>query len=326
MAIPPFRTVAVFGATGQVGSAVLQALVHCKEQSFDIIAFVSPTSALEVKGELSRVDVKRIDLLKATEEELAGALQGADVVVSALGGSTLHKQRLIQDAAAIAGVRRFYPSEFGMRQVAWLPGPEAYVHPVWALKMKTVEEAMKHPAIKAGRMSYTIVGCGEFYDVPKEPLLCPWLNPNANDYVIQAVGNPEAKMDYSSVHDLAAFLVASLCHPNLSENQDLGFCSDHISYSEIASLLQKHSGKPVRLNITSPCQMRAILKNPSSAPKELQTGSSFPVDFWMLLRHVQGLGDFWRPPGKLHNNWFPSVRPVSFDEYFAQLFKTSKDV
>ncbi|KAJ5115008.1 NAD(P)-binding protein [Penicillium alfredii] len=343
----PFKTVALFGANGQVGNRVFKALIRCKGPEFSVIAFVSPNSSFNLMdyGDINAT-VKRVDLNHVARDDLVAILADAkvDVVISALGGQIIAKQCVIQDAAAKAGVKRFYPSEFGMHQVAWLPDEGAYLDPVsdvdldlkaissslsnntkiWALKIKCFEDAIRHPAIKSGQMSYTVIGCGEFYDAPGEPLLCPWLEKDESiskgGYSIQCVGDPDAKMDYSSLTDIANFVVATLRHPERSENRILGFRSDHITYNEIARLLQKYSGKPAKINITSVDQMRAILKDPSSAPKELLRGSTFPVDFWMILRHVQGQGVFWRPPGLLHNDLFPEVKPVSVEEYFRNLF------
>lgn len=190
--------------------------------------------------------------------------------------------------------------------------------------MKCLDDAMKHPAIKSGQMTYTVIGCAELYDVQNEPILCPWLDNSEstaqNGYEVQCVENPDAKMDYSSCADVAKYLVATLQHPERSENKVLGFRSDHISYNEIAQLLRKHSKKEVRINLISIDQAKRILKDPSSAPERLQGGSTFPVDFWVLLRYVQSQGTFWRPPGMLNNDLFPEITPTSVDKYFEGLF------
>lgn len=190
--------------------------------------------------------------------------------------------------------------------------------------MKCLDDAMKHPAIKSGQMTYTVIGCAELYDVQNEPILCPWLDNSKstaqNGYEVQCVENPDAKMDYSSCSDVAKYLVATLQHPERSENKVLGFRSDHLSYNEIAQLLRKHSKKKVKINLIPIDQVKRILKDPSSAPETLQGGSTFPVDFWVLLRYVQSQGTFWRPPGLLHNDLFPEITPTSVDKYFEDLF------
>lgn len=172
-------------------------------------------------------------------------------------------------------------------------------------------------------MTYTVIGCGELYDGPNETILCPWLDHRADSYVVQSVGNPDAKMDYISRHDIAAYTVAAVCRPEISENQFLGFRGDHITYNEVVELLQKYSKRPARLNLTSFENASKMIQDPSTIPAELKVGSSFPADFWILLRMVQGKGDFWRPPGLLSNDLFPDIKPLSFEEYFAHHFATT---
>lgn len=187
--------------------------------------------------------------------------------------------------------------------------------------MRCLEDAIKHPAVCDGRMTYTVIGCGEHLDAPLEPKLCPWLDAEAAEYTIQAVGDVKAKIDYNSLHDVAAFLVASICQPEVSENRIFGFRSDYISHEEIANLLRKHSGKKVTLNVISPQEAADMIQHPASVSDELKGGSMFPVDFWLSLRLAQGQGRFWRPPGQLHNHLFPHVQTLSFDAYFSALFK-----
>ncbi|KAI2486253.1 NAD-binding protein [Pyrenophora tritici-repentis] len=44
---------------------------------------------------------------------------------------------MIQDAAADAGVKRFYPSEYGFHQIYRKPNdPMGYIHPAWNMKAK----------------------------------------------------------------------------------------------------------------------------------------------------------------------------------------------
>ncbi|KAF7588649.1 hypothetical protein BBP40_005431 [Aspergillus hancockii] len=316
------QKVALLGANGQIGNAILHALFSCKEQAFDIIAFIPPNSSLKFYGDARKIAIKDIDLAQATIADLVAAFAGASVLVSALGGKLLSRQGLIQDAAEIAGVRRFYPSEFGMHHVVQMPNHDVYIHPTWAQKIRCLDSAIKHPAIKSGQMTYTVIGCGEFYDLPQEIILCPWLQNEAKEYTLQVVGDPDALMDYSSVHDTAAYLVSSICHPDISENRILGFRSDHISYNEIAKLLERHSGKPVRRNFTSIQTVQEIIENPSTVPEDFKLGSTFTADFWLLLRYVQGQGIFWRPPGQIHNDLFRNVTPMTFDQYFSGLFES----
>ena len=127
-----FKTVALFGASGQIGSHILNALLECKKQSFNVVAFTSPNHELKLeKAETQNVRTNVLDVTSTTREELASALEGVDVVVSALNGKALEVQGMVQDAAADVGVRRFYPSEYGMHHIYRKPGDDrGYIHPV----------------------------------------------------------------------------------------------------------------------------------------------------------------------------------------------------
>jgi aspartate-semialdehyde dehydrogenase len=131
------QIVALFGANGQVGKHVFNTLVKWKETEFKVVTFVSLTSNfnLDDYGEVNAI-VVRLDLNEIAMDDLAVILasHNVDVVVSTLGRQVINKQRVIQDAAAKAGVKRFYPSEFGMHQIPWFPGEGGYLHPVSHVK------------------------------------------------------------------------------------------------------------------------------------------------------------------------------------------------
>jgi saccharopine dehydrogenase-like NADP-dependent oxidoreductase len=130
----PFKTIALVGADGQIGERILHALISSKRpgHTFKVIAFVPPGSNLQ---QSSTVTVKTFDLKVATRDALAKELAGVDAVVSALNGPALKAQATIQDAAADAGVKRFYPSEYGFHQIYRKPNdPMGYIHPAWNMK------------------------------------------------------------------------------------------------------------------------------------------------------------------------------------------------
>lgn len=100
-------------------------------------------------------------------------------------------------------------------------------------------------------------------------MLCPWEDPNATEYDMYAVGDANAKMDYTSMKTTAVYLVASICRPEISENRFLAFSGDFISIAEVADLLRSHSGKKVNLHEIPWEQAENIIRNPSSALPEL---------------------------------------------------------
>lgn len=169
-------------------------------------------------------------------------------------------------------------------------------------------------------MSYTVIGCGDFYDQDREPTWCPWTQEDVEEYVIHGIGDLSSKADYTLIGDLAAYLVASLAEPDKSRNRHLNFKSDTISLDAIADMLEKYSDKPVRKEAMPTESMHAVIADPVAAPADLQNASPFPVDFWYLVKGLQGQGRFRRPDAEYHHSLFPGVRPTPFEDYFKGKF------
>lgn len=177
-------------------------------------------------------------------------------------------------------------------------------------------------------MSYTLIGCGDFYNQPREKLWCPWAQPHLDEYRLPVVGNPDAPVDFTHIDDFAAFLVQTLLHPGVSENRSLNFVSDTLSYAQMAELLRRYSRRKVVTHVMPLEVVHRVVKDPANVPEELGYGpssgkSAVPVDFWFLVRSVQGEGRFVRPPGEVSNELFPGVRVTRVEEYLAQVFGQS---
>lgn len=241
-------------------------------------------------------------------------------MVSALNGPALESQLTILDAAAAAGVRRFYPSEYGMHHIYRKPNdPQGYLHPLWDMKDRINDECLKHPAIEDGRVSYTLIGCGDFYNQDREKVWCPWTQTDVEKYTLHVIGDPDAEAEYTHLLDFANYLVATICEAEQSENKCLNFPSDRISNTEIKRLLERYSGKEVEMDVVYPKKMHEVIADPKQAPKE-HTESAFPVDFWYMVKGMQGMGRFYRPKGQNHNDLFPDVERTTFEKYFQEKF------
>lgn len=101
------NTVAVVGASGNVGRPVVAALL---EAGFTVTAITRPGSTSTFP---STISVRRAD--PTSVAELTAALSGIDAVVSASATEVIvgARQDPLIDAAVAAGVKRFIPSEFG---------------------------------------------------------------------------------------------------------------------------------------------------------------------------------------------------------------------
>jgi hypothetical protein len=99
------KTVTVAGASGNIGSATIDALI--KEGAFTITAWTRPDSTAKFPD---GVIIKKIDM--ASPSELRKALKGQDALVCALAIPSMGLQPAIVEAAAEVGVKRIIPCEF----------------------------------------------------------------------------------------------------------------------------------------------------------------------------------------------------------------------
>jgi hypothetical protein len=185
------------------------------------------------------------------------------------------------------------------------------------------EQAIIHPAIRSGHMSFTMIGCGDFYDQDREKVWCPWTQSPSNipHYTLHVIGDPNAEADYTHLDDFAHFLVATLLEPDKSHNAFLNIVSDTISHTAIKSLLESYSGKEVKFDVRPIEALHAVWEGgPDSVQEEELKDSAFPVDFWFLVKGMQGSGKFVRPKSQIHNGVFPDVGRTTFEKYFKERF------
>ncbi|KAH6609808.1 oxidoreductase [Trichoderma cornu-damae] len=151
-----FKNVALAGASGHVGKAFLKALLDAGGFNVTVLKRSSSSSAFPD-------GVKAVDVDFESVDSLAAALAGQDVVVSALGNTALgEEQKKLVDAAVVAGVRRFIPSEYGCDTDNELVAQLRYFAPKVEVQSYLKEKAKSAP------LSYTFVYTGPFLDMGLE--------------------------------------------------------------------------------------------------------------------------------------------------------------
>jgi len=144
------KTVAVAGASGNIGSPLLHAL---KAANYIVTALTRPESTAIFPDHVKVVTVDYNSIASLT-----AALTGQDAVVSTVGSFSLSVQPNLVEAAAAAGVRRFIPAEYG----ADLLNPRSRAFPIVAQKIE-VQELLERKAKEVG-MTYTLLFTGLFLD------------------------------------------------------------------------------------------------------------------------------------------------------------------
>ena len=144
----PASVIALAGATGLLGTQMIQALIDAQH----------PVIVLTRKGSTSTSELPNSDLIRIKEVDytdtssLIPVLGGIDVVISTLAAVALGDQLNLVQAAYEAGVPRFIPSEFGSDT----SNPANNALPVYAGKVNTANR-LKELSKENPKFTYTLV-------------------------------------------------------------------------------------------------------------------------------------------------------------------------
>ena len=137
------------------------------------------------------------------------------------------------------------------------------------------------------------------------------------------VADGDALADWSSRKDIARYVVATLAKPAISANAMLNFPSATFSQNTIIELLRKYAGargRKVTVRYFSAEDAHRFIQDDSLAPTEIAQHTAIPVDFYFVVKIIQGSGTFRRPPWECHWDLFPEVKRTSFEEYLKEKF------
>lgn len=144
-----YRTVAVAGATGNLGPTLVQ---HLVKAGFEVTILSRSGKADGIGADVKQIVKVDYDSV----ESLTAALQGQDVVVSNLpnhGG-----QKPLIDASIAVGVKRFLASEFGLDAYG---DPKTASLPIFTDGKVAIQKYLKE---KSAAISWTLIVTGLFLD------------------------------------------------------------------------------------------------------------------------------------------------------------------
>ncbi|KAJ5184059.1 oxidoreductase CipA [Penicillium capsulatum] len=144
--------IAIAGGTGNLGPSIINALL---KSGFQVTA-LSRSSSHQLDP---RVQIKAVDY--SSKDSLVAALKGQDALINTLGVGQIPVDvhlRLV-DAALVAGVRRYLPSEFGSDTA----NPLTSKLPVFGDKIAVVKR-LNELTSQHTDFSYTALITGPFFD------------------------------------------------------------------------------------------------------------------------------------------------------------------
>ncbi|CAE6379649.1 unnamed protein product [Rhizoctonia solani] len=213
------KTIALVGANGLVGKSFANSFL---DQGLDlrILARVESTESAVLK-ELTSRGASVHGISYEDESSLIKALQGVDVLVSTVSVAVLTTQLVLIKAANIAGVKLFFPSEYG--NVYDHPSNE--ISPYLQLKKTIINSA------KELGLPYAVLSTGGF--------------PNLS-FPVDVWGDGNAKLTWTTIPSTANWIANVLKSVSIEQlqNKHLRIQGDSASANEIVKLWEKkHNSK-----------------------------------------------------------------------------------
>jgi putative NADH-flavin reductase len=222
------KNVAVIGGGGNLGPAIVQALLDAK---FNVTILSRPESE---KTFPSAAPVLKIDYTSA--EALAEAFKGQDAVVSVIAGPGIPLQPSIIDAAVKAGVKRFIPSEFGVNTRSL--DRDSGAAKILAGKIKSVDHL---EAVAAANPNFTWTGLATslFFDWG---LKVGSLGYKAADKTVTIVDSGDEPFTGTNLPTIGLAVVSVLQHLPETANKYLDISSFKTTQNEILSIFEHETG------------------------------------------------------------------------------------
>ncbi|KAL0942901.1 isoflavone reductase family protein [Colletotrichum truncatum] len=238
----------VFGATGNIGLFITEALLDAKP-AFDQVTIFTSRSTVENKADLldgwKKKGAKIISGNVDDNEQVKAAYKDADTVISALGRNVIEKQiDLIKLAEETDSVKWFFPSEYGT-DIEY--GPKSAHEKPHQAKLKV----RKYIRENIKRLKYTYLVTGPYVDMF---LTLSPVAPEAGGFDVKSkkavlVEDGEGKVGLITMKELLTplssvgkTLVASLRHPDASFNKALKVQSFVATPKEILAEFEKQTG------------------------------------------------------------------------------------
>jgi len=282
------KIILVAGATGNLGGKIVRALL---EKGADVRAVVRMNTSVEKIEELERMGVKvfKVDMLNVNE--VAIACTGASCVVSALAGLReviIDTQKVLLDAAILAGVPRFIPSDYSLDFTNFSHGENRNLD----LRREF------HQYLDNTSISATTIFNGAFADMLtgqmplilfKQKLVLHW-------------GNADHKMGFTTVNDTAIY-TANVALDS-SSPRFLRIAGDQISPIELKAVMTEVTGEKYRL-------LRAgglgMLSGIIKIARKFDSGETELYPAWQGMQYMRNMIDERATLKQIDNNRYPDM-------------------
>ncbi|KAJ9614599.1 hypothetical protein H2200_002736 [Cladophialophora chaetospira] len=288
------KSVAIAGASGTLGVHVVKALTSANFQ-VKVLTRSKKPGAFDAS-----VDVVEVDFTSV--ESLTAALKGVDAVVSTVAGTAIDSQNVLIDAAAIAGVKRFIPSEYG----SVTTNPEVEKFPVYAPSFK-----IKHylqEKVNAGQLTWTVLACGAFLEFVFMGGLLDFAGRKA-----ELLDEGDNRFSSTSLPNVGKAIAGILKNPDVTQNRVVRVSEVILTQNQLLKIAQR----------LKPEGKWEISKLPASALLEegLDALSAGDFSFPVIMKIIKGTalaGDKYGAAYDENDNELLGVKELT-EEYLKKL-------
>ncbi|RFU24903.1 hypothetical protein B7463_g11433, partial [Scytalidium lignicola] len=310
------QSLLVVGGTGAFGRSVCTALGE-ELNHFSRVAVYNDTSRPTDAAKQSVLDSFRaagIEILAGNGYENPEPYKGFDCVISLLGNHALHEQPKIFEAAIQAGVRHFYPSEYGADLLVGDNWNQRYYK-----YKKLTREFLERKAATLPDLGWTYFELGRL----TEWSILSYFGVDNKTASAQIYGTSKGRQSLLSVADGVKFIVATLKDPlpDLDETQGTTkgrrrtyrIHGSSPTWQEIFDLLEK---------ITSRKYKVTYLDVESAKLEEAEAVRLGDVDMELSASHklIQGREGTLLPQ-PWDNDRFPDLKTETLEDAFTAAFQ-----
>jgi uncharacterized protein YbjT (DUF2867 family) len=223
-----FKNILLIGASGSIGSVVLEALL--KEPSFNVSLLQRKSSKAKLPDHLNTITITD----SYPTEELVAAFRGVDVVINCMTTVSVAEQFRMIDAAVAVGVQRYVPSEFGLNNMR----PEAQALSSVFRDKARVQEYLRAKAGE-GAIEWMSISCGMWL---KWSMARDFLGMHARERRFVLWDDGDGVFSCTTEENTAAGLVAALKRRGETRNTNVFLSDFAVSQRQLLESLERVQG------------------------------------------------------------------------------------
>ncbi|KAF8596574.1 NAD(P)-binding protein [Ceratobasidium sp. AG-I] len=278
------KVIAIAGGSGYVGKAFTDALLNVKAFEVRVLARESSIDSAPLQDFKKRGATLHV-VSYDDEASLVRALEGVDVLISTVAGAAIIPAQIpLIKAAKVAGVKTFFPSEWGSDFDDDHPSPVVQ-------SKKTVLKAANEIGLPV-----TAVSTGGF----PEYCLISQLGYHFDEGKVTVWGEGNAKCTWTTARSIAQWVanVLNIVPIERLQNQHFEIQGDSVSTNEVIALWEKKHGKKLQVEYRPLSEIDDRVK-------------ADPADIWAVIIQVwsSGRGEL----KSLNNDLYPEWKPQTVE-------------